>query len=218
MPKDDWIRIAENSPHYEAEDFRSAAYRLVTEQVLYEFLPQQRLSYRIVKEYERDFMEICSLLGMSLKVSSASGYACAWPVHEKTTPLTLQETLLALVLRRVYHEKRQAGEGEAGRVEVSLEELATVFEEATGRSLPHRRGEMESLLGRMQRFGIARTRMTDNMDPQPFGVEILPAIEILIDEMRLAELDAHALALHSKGVNGGTTAEAPEEGDHDEGA
>jgi len=218
MPKDDWTRIAENSPHYEAEDFRSAAYRLVTEQVLYEFVPHQRLSYRIVKEHERDFTEICSLLGMSLAVSSASGYACAWPVHEKTTPLTLPETLLALVLRRIYHEKRQAGEGEAGRVEVSLEELSTIYEEATGRDLPHRRGEMESLLGRMQRFGIARARTTDDTDPQPFGVEILPAIEILIDQVRLAELDAHALTVRSRSVSESSHEETSEEADPDESA
>lgn len=191
MPRD-WTALADKSDTYEVEDFKSAAYRLVTEQALYEDSNKQRLSYRIIKEHENAYREVCALLGMNLTISAGMGFCCASPVHVRNTPLPLAQTLLVLVLRKLYHQAMASGQTEQGRALVSVEELNLTYEKSTNRTLPTSRKELTALMGVMKRFGIARTRRTEPGDPQPLAIEILPTIEVLIDEGFSAELDAHA--------------------------
>ncbi|MAA75919.1 MAG: hypothetical protein CMN28_14555 [Salinisphaeraceae bacterium] len=216
MPRT-WDTLAHNPGNpYEVEDFKRAAYRLITEQALYEFIPKQRLSYRIVKEHKAAYTELCGLMGMELRVEANQGYCCARPVGERTTPLKLGTTLMALVLRRIYHHKMQAGEDQAGRVLVSLPDLAVAYRDATHRDLTLQRNELDPLFDQMRRFGIARTTKADLNDGQPMAIEILPAIEFLIDETYLADLNGHAMQAQANGADPDAAGDMDNEEDDDE--
>ena len=54
---------------YVAEDFETAAYRLVSEQVIYHSDRSSRVSYSIVDLYEREFNKVLAPLGVSLMVN-----------------------------------------------------------------------------------------------------------------------------------------------------
>ncbi|MGN8160698.1 DUF4194 domain-containing protein [Salinisphaera sp. SWV1] len=188
-----WRDLLSEDVPYEAEDFEVAAYRLVTEQALYEAVARQRTAYRIVKEHEKRFREMCALLGMELYVSVDVGYCAARPARAATVKLRIEPTLMALVLRKVYHQARQDGEDRNGHVLISLSELAPVYEESTSREFPSKqRQTLIDLFDTMRRFGIARRILGEQDDGQPFAVEILPAIEFLLDEKAIADLQHHA--------------------------
>lgn len=188
-----WRDIIDEDEPYEAEDFEVAGYRLVTEQALYEAVARQRSAYRIVKEHEKHFRAMCALLGMELHVNAELGYCAARPTRAATVKLRIEPTLMALVLRKVYHQARQDGEDVNGHVLISLTELAPVYEESTQREFPSRqRRTLIDLFETMRRFGIARRILGEQDDGQPFAVEILPAIEFLLDEKAIADLQYHA--------------------------
>lgn len=188
-----WRDIISEDSAYEAADFEAAAYRLGTEQALYESAAKQRSAYRIVKEHERDFRRICELLGMELHVSADLGYCAARPVRAPAVRLRIEPTLMALVLRKVYHQARQDGEDVNGHVLISLSELAVIYEDSTRREFPSKqRQTLIDLFDTMRRFGIARRITGEQDDGQPFAVEILPAIEFLLNEQAIADLQYHA--------------------------
>ena len=100
---------------------------------------------------------------------------------------------MALVLRKVYHLARQNGEDVDGHVYITLSELVPVYEDSTGRSFPNQsRHALVDVMNTMRNFGIARRHEADPSDGQPFGVEILPAIEFLLDESAIADLESHS--------------------------
>jgi len=188
-----WRDVISEDASYEEADFEAAAYRLVTEQVLYESVARQRGAYRIVKVHEKHFRALCSLMGMELYVSADLGYCAARPLRAATVKLGIVPTLMALVLRKVYHQSRQDGEDINGHVLISLSELAPIYEESTKRDFPSKqRQTLIDLFDTMRRFGIARRVSGEQDDGQPFAVEILPAIEFLLDEKAIADLKHHA--------------------------
>lgn len=189
----EWRDVIRETDPYEPADMEGAVYRLVTEQALYETNARQRTAYRIVKEYEREVRQICALLGVDIYVSPDHSYCAARPMRGGTLKLGIEPTLMALVLRKVYHLARQQGEDVDGHVYVTLSELELVYQDSTGRSFPNQpRQVLVDLMTTMRSFGIARRHEADPTDGQPFAVEILPAIEFLLDETAIADLESHA--------------------------
>lgn len=190
-----WRDVLTDHDSTDEQDLEAAAYRLVTEQVLYDSEPRQRTHYRLVKQYAAHFRQVCELLGMELHVNDNPAYCAARPLSASTIRLTLTETLVALVLRKIYHLHRQAGEDQAGHVFVPLAEFADIYQESTGRTPPmDKRQMLERHIDRMRQFGVAKRCQADSQDDQPFGIEILPGIEFLLNERVLAQLQEHAAA------------------------
>lgn len=175
------------------EDFEAAAYRLVAEQVIYASDRGNKLPYRLIEDYEREFRSVLEPMGIGLLVNRRLRYACALPRHTKIADAGLEPTLLALVLRKIYDELARLGQiTDVGEVFVDLIELAEKFRQSTnGRDLP-KGGQLRELVRIVQRWGIAR-RQDDVGDDdtdveQPFVIVIRPAIADVLGETPLQRL------------------------------
>ncbi len=176
-----------------AEQFETAAYRLVTEQVLYAADLRSRVAYSLIEQFERDFRTVLDPLGVMVKVNRQLRYAYALPSHEKVSVASTEHTLLALVLRKIYDESAQAGQfNDEGEVLCDLIELEEKFRLATRRDLPTG-GRLEEAMRPMRRWGIAKISHEDKATElptadQPYVVVIRPAIADLLGEAALQRL------------------------------
>lgn len=182
---------------YTVEDFETAAYRLVAEQVIYHSDRSSRVSYAILDLYEREFIKVLGPLGVSLSINRQLRYVIALPRHAKAVTATVGQTLFALVLRGLYDEGvRAGGLTEDGEVMCDYIELQEKFRLMTGRDLPTR-GELDALLRTVKRWGIARRLEDDDsgsltplQEQSVGGLAIRPAIVDVLGEtalMRLAQ-------------------------------
>jgi len=183
-----WQTLAQHSD-YEIEDFQKAAYLLTTRQVLYQFNPQQRFAYRVVKEHPEAYRQFCELMGMELQVHAERGFVLARPWHDNGAALKKDVALLLLALTRIYHDKMRQGQDEMGRVAMTLEELFQLYRHHAGQELPGGTGQLRLHLSTLQRFGVMRLIDPPAGNNQPFAVEILPAISAMVDEPMLARLE-----------------------------
>lgn len=194
---------------YQAADFQQAAYQLVTDQVLYESNGTQRSAYRLIASYETAFRDFALLMGLQLETNHTYRYAAVYPISIRTATLTLKESLFVISLRQVYDERMSSGEEEGGRPVVTLDEIETACKTRFHRELVATRPEWRDLIDRVKRFGIARDVPADELSEQPFDVEILPAIEVLISPTTLSRIGAEFQAIAAMG------AQAPEEEDEE---
>lgn len=197
----DWEDLASRLDGiYTVEDFETAAYRLVAEQVIYHSDRNSRVTYAILDLYEREFDKVLAPLGVSLYVNRQLRYASAQPRHAKAATATVAQTLFALVLRGLYDEGvRAGGLTEDGEILCDYIELQEKFRLMTGRDLPAR-GELDTLLRAAKRWGIARRLEDDEsshlnplQEQSAGGVAIRPAIVDVLGEtalMRLAQWGA----------------------------
>ncbi len=192
----DWEDLASRLDGiYTVEDFETAAYRLVAEQVIYHSDRSSRVTYAILDLYEREFVKVLAPLGVSLSINRQLRYVTALPRHAKAGTATVAQTLFALVLRGLYDEGvRAGGLTEDGEVLCGYIELQEKFHLITGRDLPTR-GELDTLLRCVKRWGIARRledddngHLTPLQDQSNGGVAIRPAIVDVLGETALIRL------------------------------
>lgn len=177
-----------------AEDFESAAYRLVTEQVLYHSDKHSRIAYWLVNQYAKDFERALEPLGIELVVNDLLRYVYAKPLRAKKGTASVSQTLLALVLRSIYDESARVGQlNDDGEVLCDLIELDEKYRLATGRELPSKT-EFDSILRQFKRWGIVRMadeqnieEMDGDADSQQF-ILIRPAIAVVLGEAALQRL------------------------------
>lgn len=193
MPRD-WKRIAESDGEYAERDFQNAAYRLMTEQVLYERHKQQRRSYDIVRKHLPSFTEAVALYGCRLEINTDYGYVYVIHDFPLERSLKLEVSLLALTLRKLYHQGMLECRSQRGVVDVDLDELRVCYEDTTKRSFPDQAQAVRDLIGPLRRVGLARIGETPVGNPQPFFVQIMPAIADLLSEAVLARITAEAMA------------------------
>ena len=195
---------------YTVEDFETAAYRLVAEQVIYHSDRNSRVTYAILDLYEREFAKSLAPLGVSLSINRQLRFVTALPRHAKASTATVAQTLFALVLRGLYHEGvRAGGLTEDGEILCDYIELQEKFHLMTGRDLPTR-GELDTLLRAAKRWGIARrledddnSSLTPLQEQSAGGVAIRPAIVDVLGEtalMRLAQWGAAKDEVHGDGA------------------
>lgn len=191
-----WQRVIDRKQSfYSVDQLQAAAYRLITDQVLYRSDRSARIHYDIVATHEDEMASVVALLGINLVVRRQAKYAVAIPKHAKSSAATIKQAALALVLLKVYHLAFQEGRiTPDSEVECHLEELRQVYLMSTGQELPSK-AELEQLFRTMKRWGIARTE--DNEGPlasfetsskQPYQVYIRPAIADVLGEAALERL------------------------------
>lgn len=191
-----WERLAANSGGlYQANDFETAAYRLVSEQTLYYSDRLGRVAYALTDLYENEFNNVLAPLGIRLSVNRTLRYAVALPAHEKQTTVTVAQTLLALALRKIYDESASSGQIEDdGEVVCDLIELPIKYRQLTGREPPSS-SELREQFRFLKRCGIVR--ITDEVGDdsrtseevgQPYAVMIRPAIADILGETALHRL------------------------------
>lgn len=177
-----------------AEEFEAAAYRLVTEQVLYHSDKHSRVAYYLVERYTKEFERVLEPLGVVLDVNSLLRYVFAKPKHEKSGTASVSLTLIALVLRSLYDESARIGQlNDNGEVVCELIEMDEKFRLATGRELPSK-VEFNAILRQLKRCGIVR--MADEQSLEDFEAEadtqlyimIRPAIVEILGESTLQRL------------------------------
>ena len=183
------------------QDFERAAYRLVVEQVLYAGDRNTRLAYHLVEDHFDDFVAALAPLGIRLERNAHHRYIVALPVHGEGVPVSLAETLLLLVLRQRYDEAMRQGMVEdEGVVTVELPDLQEAYQALVGRAMPDV-GSLRELARTLRRWGVGRLVESEGDDPQPFHLQVRPAIVDIVGEQWLQRLDQH------------NRDEAPEQGD-----
>lgn len=148
---------------------------------------------------------------MQLRFNDTYRYCYAIPKGTKQNPLPLQDTLLMLVLGKLWHERASRGELDDGSAVISIEELQESYRSETQRDLPSQSGQLRDLMERVKRFGAAKLVKNEDDSTQPFDIAILPGIEALVSEAALAKLSAHRAAAAK-----GNARDAPENANHDE--
>ena len=206
----DWEDLASRLDGvYTVEDFETAAYRLVAEQVIYHSDRSSRVTYGILDLYEREFSKVLAPLGVSLSINRQLRSVTALPRHAKAATATVAQTLFALVLRGLYDEGvRAGGLTEDGEVLCDYIELQEKFHLMTGRDLPTR-GELDTLLRSAKRWGIARRledddsgHLTPLQEQSAGGVAIRPAIVDVLGETALIRLAQWGVAKDEAHVEG----------------
>lgn len=176
---------------YAVQDFERAAYRLVTEQVLYASDQRTRVAYALVEEFLGDFAAALEPLGVRLERNAHYRYVVALPTQADGVPVTLAETLLVLVLRQRYDEAMKQGLIEDhGEVVVELPELQEAYQALAARAMPDV-GELRDLVRSLKRWGVCRLVDSEPDDPQPFHLRVRPAIVEIVGEQWLQRLDQH---------------------------
>jgi hypothetical protein len=199
-----WDAIEERTKSVVTTDMlESAAYRLVTEQVLYASDIKSRVAYSLIEQYERDFSHAMGLLGVKVVVNRQHRFACGIPRHAKTSQASTEQTLMALVLLNIYDESARAGRfNDDGEVVCDLVELGEKYRVSTNRQMPVA-GKLDELMRTMKRWGIARTMADEDHEPtederdQPFVVAVRPGILDVLNEAALVRLAQFAQAAPS---------------------
>jgi hypothetical protein len=191
-----WDDIAARSNgQHTAQELEAAAYRLVTEQVLYYADRHSRTAYWMLERYERDFKQALAPLGITVEVNRQQRYVYALPRHLKAGTASVAQTVLALVLRAIYDESARIGQfTDDGEVICDLVELDEKYRLMTNRELPAK-GELDALMKSMKRWGIAKKSdeyagdgADDLAASQPYTVIIRPAIVDLLGETALQRI------------------------------
>lgn len=176
---------------YTTQDFERAAYRLITEQVLYSGDRKSKNAYHLVETYLADFASALEPFGIRLERNSHYRYVVALPSHGEGTPVSLEETLLILVLRQRYDEAMRQGQVEDhGEVLVELPELQEAYSALVDRPMPEV-GQLRALVKALKRWSVCRQVESEPEDPQPFTIMIRPAIVEIVGTQWLQRLDQH---------------------------
>ena len=184
-----WERLAaQSSGLYEEQDYQQAAYRLMMEQVIYAGDRGGRVPYELVTRHVGAFRDVFEQFGMTITHNPHHGYIVAIPRHAFGARMRLEETRLALLLRRVYDDRINAIDIVDGEAFVTLEELEQLYKDLLGRQLPDR-GEMRELVRSLKRNGMARE--IEAADDQPFQIAIRPAITDILGQTALLQLAAY---------------------------
>lgn len=210
--KRSWNTLSQQSNGlYAVQDFERAAYRLVTEQVLYAADRTSRVAYHLVEDHFDDFVGALAPLGIRLARNPHYRYLVALPAHGEGVAVTLDETLLLLVLRQRYDEAMRQGQiEEHGEVVVELPELQEAYQALAGRPMPDV-GTLRTLARTLRRWGLARLVDSDRDDPQPFHLVVRPAIVEVVGELWLQRLDQHNR--DDDGAQDDDVQDAPEDND-----
>jgi len=192
--KRSWNTLSQQSNGmYAVADFERAAYRLVTEQVLYASDARSRSAYHLVEAYLEDFASALDPLGIRLERNAHHRYVVALPKHGEGTPVRLDETLLLLVLRQRYDEGMKQGlVEELGEVVVELPDLQEAWPALTGRPMPEV-GALRTLAATARRWGVCRLVEGEPDELQPFHLVVRPAIVDIVGEQWLHRLDQQNL-------------------------
>jgi len=192
-----WERLSEtNAERLTSADFELAAYRLVTEQVIYWSDRRSRAIYSTIERYFSSFADALNDVGLDVKLNPHFKFICAVPRFGANLPVSVQETLFALVLRKVYDAAIHSGDVNEGEYTIRLDELDQLYRDATQREFP-RRGELQGIVSAMERYGIVR-RIDDVDGEQPYDLVIRPAIVDILGEQALHRLDAYAKTGHQE--------------------
>lgn len=190
-----WANAVEGTRNAVTEDdFEAAASRLVTEQVLYAADRGSKVAYGLIRDFERDFKRALEPLGYAVRVNSQLRYACAIPKHAKSSPVTVEQTLLALVLRKIFDEETRHGHhDENGEVACDLVTLEVKYKQTTGGRELATGGKLAALMQWMRRWGIARLSDEEgdqlgHYADQPYVVIIRPGIAEVLGEAALARI------------------------------
>ena len=180
----------QDKPIYSEQHFQKAAMQLITEQVIYQSNRKQKSTYDLINLYRKQFDESVKLFGCELKHNEAFRYYAAVPLFSELSRVSLPDTLMALVLRKIYDRKMHKGVVHKGIAEVSINELEVDYLDSTNRELVLQpRTILDQQFKSMKRWGIAR--MVKGEDDVDF-VQILPGIATMINEATLSNLKTHA--------------------------
>ena len=215
-----WANAVEATKNVVTEDeFEAAANRLVTEQVLYAADRGSKVAYGLIREFEREFKRALEPLGYVVRVNSQLRYACAIPKHSKTSPVSVDQTLLALVLRKIFDEETRSGHhDENGEVACDLVTLEVKYKQFTGGRELATGGKLAALMQWMRRWGLARIADEEGDQPgldadQPYVVIIRPGIAEVLGEAALARIALFSSPEDkAEGVDGVVAAAAEEGG------
>lgn len=217
MPRD-WNALAEASDGlYVPDDFKRALNQIVSQQCLYLRHARQAVAYRIIARYSTHYEEALDLLGFKLKVNDKKEYCVAIQHVARHQPMTLQLSLVLMVLRHAYHLSATVGDlNEFGDAVYDIPTFADLFHQLTGRDLNPKSGlSFRDTLRLAQQRGLAKEEKPPEDDPQPFMIVILPGIADVLEEHVIDRFAANlkAALIDVDSTRGGGKSSDESEGD-----
>ncbi len=190
--KSPWTRLAQQGDGtYAVEDFERAAYKLMTDQVLYGHERGSRHLYHLVEAHLGEFTAVFEPFGVRLQRNPHHRYIIAQPLHGDGQKLRLDETLLLLVLRHRYDNAMREGQVEEhGDVAVELPELQEAYQALVQRPMPETTA-LRQLAQVLKRWSLVQVDEEEADAHQPFRIIIRPAICEVLGEQWLQRLRQH---------------------------
>lgn len=183
---------AQSNGLYVEGDFEKAAYRLVTEQVIYARDRGSRTTYAILTRWLDAFSNVLGQIGLTVHHDAYHSYVVAIPRQETAIKMRRSVACFALVLRKLYDEREQAADIENGEAVVEIPEVDVVYREMLHQPPPGEWGvgELRATVEELKRYGIAG--FVDSESEQPFAIIVRAAICQILGEQTLLQLAAYA--------------------------
>jgi hypothetical protein len=175
------------------ESLQKAAYELLTRQFLFREKNRQRRYFHLISNHQSYFRRLMKATGHNLVVEERNGYVGIIPTSF-SRQMTIEETLLLLVIRNIYDEEIQNFNAkENGSVEIEVEDFMLKYEAMTGRERPQSKKDFINLINPMIRFGILK-EFRDLEHNDAWVLRIYPSITALVNGDSLQLIEAHMQA------------------------
>lgn len=157
------------------EELTSTAAYLLKKQFI--FRTDRR--YAIVDKYFSIFEKGLSFFGARLEINHDAGFLGYLP-QESFSRLNLNETLVLIILRNIYHEEKISGSSEYAYITISGLRLIDEFKQLTGKGDLDTKTSFKKILSPLVQKSIIRFGETD-IETDMNDIEILPSIEMVIN-------------------------------------
>ncbi len=188
----DLKKILSRGEQVEAEDFVSAANKLLVNQFLYADKPAHRPYYFLIAKHIGYFDNLFAAIGWTLCYQPDESYIGLIPKgEERYLRLKLDESLFLLCLRQQYEQKLESFDVESGKAFIASDELLQLYESLTSKEIPNET-RFKEILGLFSRHGIIERGKPADTDPKNIPLMINPSIRQVVVEDWLRQLEGLA--------------------------
>jgi hypothetical protein len=176
----------------DAEDFVTAANKLLVNQFLYADKPSHRPHYFLISQHIGYFSNLFEAIGWSLTHQPDESYIGLIPKgEERYLRLKLDESLFLLCLRQQYEQKLENFDVEGGKAFIQSDDLLQLYQNLTGKEIPNET-RFKEILSLFSRHGIIERGKPAETDPKNIPLMINPSIRQVVVEDWVSQLEGLA--------------------------
>jgi hypothetical protein len=185
----DLKKILSRGEQVEAEDFVSAANKLLVNQFLYADKPAHRPHYFLIAKHISYFDNLFAAIGWTLTYQPDESFIGLIPQgEERYLRLKLDESLFLLCLRQQYEQKLESFDVEGGKAFIASDDLLELYESLTSKEIPNET-RFKEILGLFSRHGIIEKGKPAETDVKNIPLMINPSIRQVVVEDWLRQLE-----------------------------
>ncbi|MEH6473837.1 MAG: DUF4194 domain-containing protein [Halopseudomonas sp.] len=188
----DLKKILSRVEQVDAEDFVTAANKLLVSQFLYADKPSHRPHYFLIANHIGYFDNLFAAIGWSLTYQPDESYIGLIPKgEERYLRLRLDESLFLLCLRQQYEQKLENFDVEGGKAFIASDDLLQLYESLTSKDIPNET-RFKEILGLFSRHGVIEKGKPAETDPKNIPLMINPSIRQVVVEDWVRQLEGLA--------------------------